>query len=102
MSDAERNFEERRKVLLARVPHLKAAEEQFAAATRQYLWEMVRITENPEWELEPDYALLAVARVVLRHVCYRDKQLAEGEIADASVIETMGRLAEELATEIGE
>jgi hypothetical protein len=46
--------------------------------------------------------LLAVARVVLRHVCYRDKQLAEGEIADALVIETMGRLAEELATEIGE
>ena len=33
---------------------------------------MVQLTNNAEWETDPDYALLAVTRVVLQHVCYQN------------------------------
>jgi hypothetical protein len=42
-----------------------AAEKQFGAAVRAFLWELVRIHKVPEWEYDPALALLAVARVTL-------------------------------------
>jgi hypothetical protein len=48
-----------------------AADQKLATAIREYLWEQVQITGTTEWETEPDYALLAVARVVLQHICYQ-------------------------------
>jgi hypothetical protein len=47
---------------------LATAENNLATAIRQYLWEMVRITGSPQWETEPDFALLAVIRVMARQI----------------------------------
>jgi hypothetical protein len=44
---------------------IAAAEQQFGAAVRAFLWELVRIHKVPEWEHDPALALLGVARVTL-------------------------------------
>ena len=46
-------------------------EERLVAAIREYLASQVRYANDPEWETEPDFALLAVVRVMLMRVCYQ-------------------------------
>jgi hypothetical protein len=70
------------------------AEKKLAAAIREYLWTMTRTSGAPEWEIDPDFALLAVTRVVARHVCYR--KIDEGDDADELLANVMSDLVEQL------
>ena len=65
-----------------------------AAAVREYLWAMVRISGNAEWETDPDFALLAVARVVCQYVCYQ--KLDQGTDPDEHLIGAICELTEAL------
>jgi hypothetical protein len=58
----------------------REAERKFAAAIREYLWDLVRIYGDAEWEEDPNFALLAVTRVVAQHICYG--KFAQGTEAD--------------------
>jgi hypothetical protein len=73
--------------------HREAAE-KFAAAVREYLWAMVRISGYAEWETDPDFALLAVARVVCQYVCYQ--KLDQGTDPDEHLIGAICELTEAL------
>jgi hypothetical protein len=59
-----------------------AADQKLAAAIREYLSEQVRITGTPQWQSEPDFALLAVSRCVLQHICYRPLDDEDDDIND--------------------
>lgn len=49
----------------------RSADEQFADAIRKYLKAQTRESGVSEWETDPEFALLAVARVVLWELFYR-------------------------------
>ena len=70
------------------------ADEQLAAAVRKYLFETVRISGDAQWEHDPDFALLAVARVVLEQVCYQNLEPGtdEYELVSASAAELTAEL----------
>jgi signal-transduction protein with cAMP-binding, CBS, and nucleotidyltransferase domain len=70
------------------------AERKFAAAIREYLWDLVRIYGDAEWEEDPNFALLAVTRVAAKHVCY--KKLTEGTEADSMIVGNVDELVADL------
>lgn len=70
------------------------ADKKFTSAIREYLWSQVRISGAPEWEHEPDFALLALLRVALRAVGYRVE--ASGMDADEVAQSVIAELIDEL------
>jgi hypothetical protein len=69
-------------------------EEKLVAAVREYLASEARYTDDPSWLTKPDFALLAVARIVLMRVCYQ--KYCVGEDADGLVVDKIDRLVKAL------
>jgi hypothetical protein len=72
----------------------REAERKFAAAIREYLWDLVRIYGVAEWEADPNFALLAVTRVVAQHICY--EKFAQGTEADSVLVGNVDELVADL------
>jgi hypothetical protein len=76
-----------------------AADQKLATAMHVYLQEMTRITGDRQWVIEPDYALLAVTRVVLAQVCFQALPRDDGDVATTIndyVVETTAVVSAEL------
>ena len=62
----------------------REAAEKFAAAVREYLWAMVRISGDAQWETDPDFALLGVVTRSASMFCYQ--KLDQGTDPDEHLI----------------
>jgi hypothetical protein len=78
------------------VPFSDPAERKLIAAMREHLAYVVRNTNDPDWETDPEYALLEIMRVALSNICYEPFDFGDDGEADYEVSNRIAMLVRKL------